>query len=103
MDELERRFARFGAMVVQRRWLGDPGFGFVGTEGSLLDGFAEEAGLMNSNQPNGEHYPVAGTAEVAARLLRPAPSNDELLAIACNAVAELARALGLKVDTGEVE
>lgn len=100
MDAMERRFARFGAMVVRAGWLPDKddgggGFGpvYVGT----LDQTAKDCGLMDPEED--AYEPLGGVAEAAARLAAPAPSDaEELLADMRQKLAALAQALGLKVE-----
>jgi hypothetical protein len=107
MDDIERRFARFGARIVMEYWLDkNPDGGCWDVGADALDGIAKECQLMYPTA--GSTYaqllnPLPGIAEAAARLSRPATLDGKLLERTRNTVAELARALGLKVDAGEGE
>lgn len=99
MDDMDKRVARFGAMLVLEHWLANVSSGFLTPEGIKLDTYARECGLMG-----GGYDPAPGLADAARRLVEPPPTDARVLEDLRRKFVDMARALGLDVRLGgEVE
>lgn len=103
MDEMDKRFARFGAMLALQRWLDNsPTSGFINVMDSDVDDLARHAGLMAGAIGSDDEIDcLPGVVDAARRLAAPPPTDAERLEDLRRKFADMARALGLDVRLGE--